>query len=136
MGFLLLRPDSIPTAETSFGETVPADQVWEAGYGGLGLRWKAFCSIQVVSLGKKISGKTASNSKTQKTKMINVVMRGIGNLSSVQGEFEVLGILAITQDRIIASSGYLRWKQEEREEPQRSFSDLCDWLLNVDQKIF
>jgi hypothetical protein len=54
--------------------------------------------------------------RRRKTKTLNVVIRGIGNLSSIQGEFEVLGIPAMTRDHIIASSGYLKWKQEEWKE--------------------
>ncbi|MBC7112734.1 MAG: hypothetical protein H5T34_01710 [Candidatus Methanomethyliales bacterium] len=42
VGFLLLRSDSIPTAETSFGEAVSAKPVWKAGYGGPDLHRRNF----------------------------------------------------------------------------------------------
>lgn len=47
---------------------------------------------------------------------MNEVVRGIGSLSSIDGEFEVLGIPAMTKDHRIASSGYLKWRLEDWKE--------------------
>ncbi|MEM2057663.1 MAG: hypothetical protein QXO76_05390, partial [Thermoproteota archaeon] len=54
--------------------------------------------------------------RRKREKILNEVVRGIGSLSSIDGEFEVLGIPAMTKDHRIASSGYLKWRLEDWKE--------------------